>query len=76
MVIQPKTGKDLGNSFHLIVYILLVGKVTIVNGQIEWSQSSNFNRIQDGGWLKSSCVKSLKFHNVPYLGFVQFSAVV
>ena len=23
----------------------------VLNGQIEWSQSTSFNRIQDGAWL-------------------------
>ena len=43
-------------SSFLIVHISLVGSVTIANGQIEWNQSTNFNRIQDGVWLKLSCV--------------------
>ena len=51
----------------LFVYILLVGSVTIANGQIEWSQSVNFNRIQDGAWLKSSCVYNLKFRKLSNL---------
>ena len=42
-------------SFSL-VYISLVGSVTIANGQTEWSWSTNFNRIRDSAWLKSSCV--------------------
>ena len=42
--------------FFLIIYISLVGLVTIANGQIEWIQSTNFNRIQDRTSLTSSCV--------------------
>ena len=34
-----------------LVYILLVTSVTFTNGQTEWSQSTNFNRMQDGAWL-------------------------
>ena len=47
-----KNGKIYVFLSFLIVYISLVGSVTIANGQIEWSQSTNFNRIQDGAWLK------------------------
>ena len=32
-------------------------------------QYRNFNRIQDGVGLKSSCVQKLKFQNVPYFRF-------
>ena len=46
MVIQPKTGKNFS-----LVYILLVGSVTIANSQSEWIESTSFNRIQDGAWL-------------------------
>ena len=65
-VIQAKTGKPF--SFSL-VYISLVGSVTIAIGQIEWSQSTNFNGVQDGARFKPSCVQNLKFQNVPYLEF-------
>ena len=75
MVIQPKNWQNLDISFFSLVYILLTSSVAITNGQIEWLQSTNFNRIQDGAWLESSCVQSLKFQNVPYLGFFQSSAV-
>ena len=40
----------------LIVCNLLVGSIAITNGQIEWSQPTNFNRIQEGELLKSSYV--------------------
>ena len=50
MVIQPKPAKtELFHSLSLF-YNLLVGSVTIAIGQIEWSQSANFNRIQDSAW--------------------------
>ena len=39
--------QNLGISVLLIVYNSFVGSVTIANRQIEWSQSTNFNRIQD-----------------------------
>ena len=51
MVIQPKTGKIYVFLSFSLAYILLVGSVIITNGQIEWIQSTNFNRIQDGVWL-------------------------
>ena len=43
-----KNGKILVFLSFLIVYQSLVGSVTIANGQIELSQSTSFNRIQDG----------------------------
>ena len=49
--------------------------VTIANGQIEWSQSINFNRIQDGAWFNSSCVYNLKFRKLSNLGLVEFSVM-
>ena len=55
-LIQPKTGKILVFLSFLLVYILLVGSVTIANVKIEWIHLNNFNNIQDGAWLKSSCV--------------------
>ena len=51
MVIQQKTGKIQVFLCFSLVYILLIGSVIIANGQTEWSQSTNFNRIQDGSWL-------------------------
>ena len=48
MMIQPKNGKIKVFLCFSLVYILLVGSVTIANGQIGWSQSTNFNTIQDG----------------------------
>ena len=59
----------------LLSYISLAGSVTIANGQIEWSQSTNFNRIQDGAWHKSSYVKNPKFRKLSNLGFSQVSAM-
>ena len=52
MVITPKYGKILMSLSFSLVYISLVGSITIANGQIEWSYSTDFNRIQDGAWLK------------------------
>ena len=54
----PQTASNFRHllSCGTIVYLSLFGSVTIATGQIEWSQSTNFNRIQDGTWLKSSCV--------------------
>ena len=46
-----KKRQNLGISF-----LLTCLHVTIANGQIEWSESTDFNRIQDGAWLESSCV--------------------
>ena len=43
--------------------------------QTEKNQATSFNRIQDGAWLKSSCVQNLKFPNVPYVGSFQLSAM-
>ena len=37
MVITPKYGKILVSLSFSLVYISLVGSVTIANGQIEWS---------------------------------------
>ena len=51
-----KKGKVQVSVSFSLVYISLVGSVNIANGQIEWSQSTNSNRLQDGAWLKSSCV--------------------
>ena len=48
--------KKLTHSKEKLVYTSLVGSVTIANGQIEWSWSTNFSSIQDGAWLKPSCV--------------------
>ena len=36
---------------HRVIVVLLVGSVTIANGLIEWIQSTNFNKIQDGALL-------------------------
>ena len=56
MVIPPKYGKIWVSLSFSLVYISLFASVTIVNGQNEWSQQTNLNRIQDGAWLQSSCV--------------------
>ena len=44
----------------------------MANGQIEWSQSTSFNRIKDGAWLKSGCVKNLKLRNVNNFDLLSF----
>ena len=46
--------------------------VTMAYHRIEQSRPTNFNRIQNGAWLKSSCVQNLKFPKPSNLGFVQF----
>ena len=51
LIIQPKTSKIQVFLSISLVYILLIGSVTIANGQIEWIESTNFNRIQDGAWF-------------------------
>ena len=71
-VIPSKPSKIYVSLSFSLVYISLVGSVTIANGHIG---STNFNRIQGGAWLKLSCTSNPKFHNVPYLGFVQFSVM-
>ena len=48
-VVLSKNGRIEVFLSFLIVYVSLVGSVTIANSQIEWSQSTNFNRIQDRG---------------------------
>ena len=72
MVIQSKNGKIWVFLSFSHVYVSLVGSVTIANGQIEWSQSTNFNRIQDGAWFNLTCVYNLKFRKLSNLGLVQF----
>ena len=42
--------QNLGISF-LLTCLHVVGSVTIANGQIEGSQSTNFNRIHEGVWF-------------------------
>ena len=58
MVTLPKTGKIWVFLCFSLIYISLVGSVTIANGQIEWSQSTNFNRIQDDAWLYQAVFKT------------------
>ena len=72
MVIQSKNGKIYVFLYCSHVHVSLVGLVTSANGQIEWIQSTNFNRIQDGAWFNSSCVYNLKFRKLSNLGLVQF----
>ena len=42
------TVRKLGIFFLLTCLHFFPGSVTIANGQIEWSQSTNFDKIQDG----------------------------
>ena len=58
MVIPPKYGKILVFISFSLVYISLVGSVTIANVQIEWSYLTNFNRIQDGACLNQAVVRT------------------
>ena len=51
MMIQETTGDIWVFRRFPLVYNLHVGSITITNDQIEWSQSTNFNRIQYGAWL-------------------------
>ena len=52
MVITSKTAESSYFFSFSLVYISLVGSVNIANGQIDSSESTNFNRIQGGAWLK------------------------
>ena len=56
MVIPPKYGKIWVSLSFSLVYISLAASMTTAKGQNEWSQQTNFNRIQDGAWLQLSCV--------------------
>ena len=75
MVLVSNFGKIQVLLSFSLVYISLVGLITITNGQIEWRQLTNLNRIRYGALSESKTVKNLNFQKVSYLGFVFFSAM-